>query len=101
MKLNLSGQAGSTKGYKHTLEFGLKRKGILNPMADREKSAEFIAMQYKNKKGINNPLYGLHKSKETLDKIIKLVYVYDSISTSFIGAPQLNVLNILIWEKIP
>jgi hypothetical protein len=37
-------------------------------------------MQTKNKAGINNPLFGVKKSKETLAKITKLVYVYDSIS---------------------
>ena len=48
--LNLSKVAGSTKGYKHTLEFGLNRKGNLNPMFGLEKSKEFKEMQFKDKK---------------------------------------------------
>lgn len=38
--INLSQQAGSTKGYIHKPEFGLNRSGSLNPMYNREKSKE-------------------------------------------------------------
>jgi hypothetical protein len=54
--LNLSKVAGSTKGYKHKPEFGLSRKGHLNPMYGLEKSKQFLEMQYKDKKGFNNPV---------------------------------------------
>lgn len=35
--MNLSKTAGSTKHYKHKPEFGLNRRGILNPMYTRTK----------------------------------------------------------------
>lgn len=38
LALNLSRIAGSTKGYKHTTEFCLSRKGNLNPMFNLKKS---------------------------------------------------------------
>jgi hypothetical protein len=55
--INLAKIAGSTKGYKHKLEFGLNRSGQLNPMFGRVKSKEFLEMQNRNKSGSNNPLY--------------------------------------------
>lgn len=73
------------KGYKHKEEFSINRKGILNPMSNREKSQEFIAMQKRDKKGENNPLFGKKKSPETLSKMIKLVYVYNSSNSEYIG----------------
>ena len=48
-------------------------------------SPEFLAMQKRDKSGSNNPQYGVIKSGETLAKIIKLVYVYDSVSGIFLG----------------
>jgi hypothetical protein len=42
-------------------------------------------MQIKNKKGINNPMYGLNKSSKTIAKLQKLVYVYDAKSKTLIG----------------
>ena len=42
-------------------------------------------MQFKNKKGPNNPLFGKIKSPSTLTKIIKKVYVYNSENMSLIG----------------
>jgi group I intron endonuclease len=83
--LNLSKVAGSTKGYKHKLEFGLNRKGHLNPMYGLNKSKEFLEMQNKNKKGKNNPLFGKIKSPSTLAKITKIVYVYNCLDMSLIG----------------
>jgi hypothetical protein len=83
--LNLSKVAGSTKGYKHKPEFGLNRKGNLNPMYDLDKSKEFLNMQLKNKKGSNNPLFGKIKSPTTLTKITKIVYVYNCLDMSLIG----------------
>lgn len=73
--INLSKQAGSTKGYIHKPEFGLNSSGPLNPMYAREKSPEFIGMQTRDKSGSNNPLYGKKKSASTVTKLIKLVYV--------------------------
>ena len=83
--INLSKQAGSTKGYIHKPEFGLNRSGSLNPMYGRKKSKEFLKMQNRDKSGINNPLYGKVKSILTISKITKLVYVYNSQNMSFIG----------------
>jgi len=83
--LNLSPQAGSTKGYVHKPEFGLNRSGSLNPMYGREKSKEFLEIQTKDRSGSNNPLYGKIKSASTLAKITKLVYVYNVENMIFIG----------------
>jgi len=83
--MNLSRIAGSTKGYKHKPEFGLKRSGNLNPMYGRVKSKEFIEMQNRDKSGSNNPLYGKIKTPCTIVKITKLVYVYNSSDMSYIG----------------
>ena len=89
--LNLSKVAGSTKGYKHRPEFGISRKGNLNPMFGLEKSKEFKEMQYKDKKGPNNPLFGKIKSSSTLAKITKIVYVYNCLDMSLIG--QYSTVN--------
>ena len=43
-------------------------------------------MQIRDKKGKNNPQYGVTKSVETLAKLIKLVYVYEFKDMSFIGS---------------
>jgi hypothetical protein len=81
----LSKVAGSTKGYKHKLEFSLNRRGHLNPMYGLEKSKEFLSMQFIDKKGSNNPNFGKIKSSSTLAKITKTVYVYNSLNMSLIG----------------
>lgn len=83
--INLSRQAGSTKGYIHKPEFGQNRTGELNPMYGRTKSQEFIFMQTRDKTGSNNPAYGKKKSNFTRAKLIKLVYVYNSEDMSLIG----------------
>lgn len=83
--LNLSPQAGSTKGYLHKSEFRLNRSGSLNPMYNREKSKEFLDMQTRDKSGSNNPMYGKVKSASTIAKLTKLVYVYNSSDFTFIG----------------
>lgn len=83
--INLSPQAGSTKGFKHKSEFGLNRSGSLNPMYRREKSKVFLDMQTRDKSGSNYPLYGKIKSALTIAKLTKLVYVYNSEDMSFIG----------------
>lgn len=85
LALNLSKVAGSTKGYKHRPEFGISRKGHLNPMYDLEKSKEFLVMQLKDKKGSKNPLFGKIKSSSTLAKNTKIVYVYNCLDMSLIG----------------
>jgi hypothetical protein len=84
--LNRSTVAGSTQGIKHDLSFGLSRIGRLNPIFGKPKSIEFIAMQNKDKSGINNPQYGVIKSPETVAKLTKLVYVYNALNMSFIGS---------------
>lgn len=89
--INLSKQAGSTKGYIHKPEFRLNRLGYLNPMYGREKSKEFIEMQTRDRSGVNNPLYGKIKSASTIAKLTKLVYVYNSEDMSFIG--ELSTIN--------
>ena len=86
LTLNKTPTAGSTLGFKHTAEFGLKRVGILNPMSGKQFSPEFLFMQNQSKKGINNPQFGKKKSAKTLAKLIKLVYVYNSEDMFLIGA---------------
>lgn len=55
--LNISPSAGSTLGFKHSSDFRKKRSSNLNPMWNKQLSPEFIIMQKRDKKGINNPLY--------------------------------------------
>lgn len=93
LTLNNSPTAGSTLGFKHKADFGLKRSGTLNPMSNKSLSpsclrqlGEFLFMQKRDKKGINNPLYGTKKSAVTLAKLTKLVFVYNSNDLSYIGA---------------
>lgn len=86
LALNLSVTAGSTLGVKHSREFSAKRSAVLNPMYAISKSPKFIAMQIKDKKGINNPQYNVVKSPSTIAKLTKLIYVYDSVTNSFLGA---------------
>lgn len=86
LSLNYSPTAGSTLGFKHKAEFGIKRTGTLNPMSGRQFSPEFIAMQKRSKLGINNPQYGVKKSEAAIKKLIKLVYVYNYENMSYIGS---------------
>lgn len=60
--------------------------GPLNPMFGKAFSPEFLAMQTKDKSGVNNPQYGVIKSAETVAKLTKLIYVYDVASNTLIGA---------------
>jgi group I intron endonuclease len=83
--INLSPSAGSTKGYKYKIEFGINRSGSKNPMFGKIKSQEFINMQLRDKFGFKNPQYGVIKSQDTIAKLTKLVYVYNSSDMSFIG----------------
>ena len=48
-------------------------------------SPEFISMQTRDKKGINNPMYGFKKSSVTIAKLQKLVYVYEADTLKNIG----------------
>jgi len=91
LSINLSKVAGSTKGYKHFPDFSLNRKGHLNPMYGRLKSKEFIEMQNRDRSGSKNPLFGKTKSPSTIDKITKLVYVYNCLDMSLIG--EFSTLN--------
>jgi hypothetical protein len=54
-------------------------------MFQRTKSQEFINMQIRDKFGVNNPQYRVIKTPETIAKLTKLVYVYNSLDMSFIG----------------
>jgi NUMOD3 motif len=83
--MNLSKTAGSNKGYKLTDNFRLNRTGKLNPMYGKIYSKEFLDWQIKNKFGINNPNYGNKKTDTTIDKLTKLIYVYNQADLSFIG----------------
>ena len=83
--MNNSPTAGTTLGFKHKPSFGLNRSGSLNLMSGKIFSCEFLAMQKKNKIGINNPNYGKQKSAITLSKITKLVFVYNSKDFSHLG----------------
>lgn len=85
LAINLAPVAGSTKGYKHLVEFGLNRAGALNPMFSRLKSKEFLEMQRRDKTGANNPLFGKIKTLETIAKLTKLVYVYNSANLKHLG----------------
>ena len=87
LSINLSKVAGSTKGYKHFPYFSLNRKGHLNPMYAKE----FIEMQNRDRSGSKNPLFGKTKSPSTIDKITKLVYVYNCLDMSLIG--EFSTLN--------
>ncbi|CAO1638538.1 unnamed protein product (mitochondrion) [Parajaminaea phylloscopi] len=98
--LNLSKTAGSTLGIKHSKDFSISRAGVLNPMYNRVKSPEFLAIQKRDKQGINNPQYKVIKSQQTIDKLSKYIEVFDAESIEKIGkfktvAEGGNVLNIL------
>lgn len=84
-KLNNSPSAGTTLGFKHTNNFKLNRSGELNPMYGKPFSKEFINMQIRYKKGKNNPMFGLKKSANTIEKITKKVYVYEYETKNLIG----------------
>ena len=75
---------GSTLGFKPKSEFSLNRSGTLNPMA--KFSPEFIEMQKRSKIGVNNPQFGVIISPDTIVKLTKLVYVYNSVDKSYIGS---------------
>jgi hypothetical protein len=55
-------------------------------MYDRTFSPDFIKMQSCNKVGNNNPQFGKIKSIKTINKLTKLVYVYDFINKNLIGS---------------
>ena len=84
--LNLSPNAGSTLGYKHTAEFIKNKTGKLNPMFGKKFSPEFIYMQTRDKKGKNNPIFGKKKSSSTIAKLVKLIYVYNAKDLKFLGS---------------
>lgn len=85
LALNLSVTAGSNLGVKHSPEFSAKRSGVMNPMYAIGKSPEFIVMQTRDKKGVNNLQYNIVKLPSTIAKLTKLIYVYDSTTYSFLG----------------
>lgn len=85
IRLNLSPTARSTLGFEHKEEFKQNRIGNKNPMFGREPSKEFLYQQSRDKFGSNNPQYGVVKSQETINKLTKLVYVYDANTKKFIG----------------
>ena len=93
-KLNLCPTAGNTLGLKQSENFKLNRLGKLNPMFNKTFSSEYLKMQNRDKKGINNPMFGTEKkhsvtygsrTAETLSKLHKLIYVYDYDTKNFIG----------------
>jgi group I intron endonuclease len=80
----------SSLGYKHNEESKRKmselKAGSNNPMFGKEKSAEFIFHQKKDKSGANNPQFGVVKSEKTLAKLRRMVYVYDlNDNSKFLG----------------
>ena len=93
--LNQSPSAGTTLGFKHTLKFRMSRSGALNPMSPQNSenagkqftryATEFLLMQTRDKKGVNNPLFGRQKSAITISKLVKLVYVYNAEDGTFLG----------------
>lgn len=89
LSLNNSPSAGTTsqrRGFKHSLDFSQKRSGKFNPMWNKQFSIEFLDMQKRDKKGLNNPLFGTKKSAITLAKLTKLVYVYNAEDMTYIGS---------------
>lgn len=54
-------------------------------MYGRELSPEFLAQQIRDKWGSNNHQFGVIKSKETITKLTKLVYVYQADTKNLIG----------------
>ena len=48
-------------------------------------SPDFISMQKRDRKGVNNPMFGIKKYPATISKLQKLVYVYDAESLNLIG----------------
>ena len=86
LKLNNSPTAGNNLGFKQSLNFKLNRTGKLNPMYGKIFSSEFINMQVRSKFGVNNPQFGVVKSSETIAKLTKLIYVYNSETKEFIGS---------------
>jgi len=95
LTLNNSPTAASNLGFKHKPEFGIKRSGFLNPMANRQLSPEFIAMQKRSKVGNNNPAYGIKKSAATIAKLTKLVYVYETVAPHFIKEENCSHMNFI------
>ncbi len=95
LALNNSPTAGSNLGFKHKPEFGIKRSGFLNPMANRQLSSEFIAMQKRSKVGNNNPQYGVNKSATTIAKLTKLVYVYETVAPYFLKEESCSHMNFI------
>lgn len=83
---NYSPTAGTTLGYKHSLKFIEARKGKGNPMYGRTFSPVFLAMQKQSKVGHLNPQFGRPPSPLTLDKLRKMIYVYDFYTKTFIGS---------------
>ena len=49
-------------------------------------SPEFLHMQKRNKMGVNNPNFGSVKSAHTIEKLLKLVYVYNCEDMFYIGS---------------
>jgi group I intron endonuclease len=84
-KLNNSPSAGSTLGFKHKKNFKLNRYGEWNPLYGKPFSKELINMQIRVNKGKNNPMYGLKKSANTIEKITTKVYVYEYETKNLIG----------------
>jgi hypothetical protein len=95
LTLNNSPTAGSNLGFKHKPEFGIKRSGFLNPMANRQFSPEFIAMQKRSKVGNNNPQIGVNKSAATIAKLTKLVYVYETVAPNLIKEGCRSHMNLI------
>lgn len=83
--INLAVIAGSTLGIKHSAEFSAKRSGIFSPIFGKIKSPEFIKMQLRDKRGKNNPQYGVIKLPETINKLSKFISVYSADDNSYIG----------------
>lgn len=54
-------------------------------MHSREKSPEFLAMQQRDKSGVNNPQFGVIKSAGTIAKLNKMISVYNASDNSLVG----------------
>lgn len=83
--LNLARTSVGVSTFSHTEEFKKGRIGANNPMFGRTYSPEFLAWQKADKRGPNNPQWGVIKKLETVAKLTKLVYVFDASSGEQLG----------------
>lgn len=111
LSLLFSGKLNPFWSKKHSYEtknkMSLSKQGSFNPMFDKKKSDEFIKHMFKDRTRAANTQFGVKKSLETLNKLRKKVYVYNSnkeLTASYIGAvvasKELHISNQTINKYI-